>query len=87
MDISEKIMDGRIFFSIVMIYDYLEVVRLFFLKGVDEYIVDNDGWNVLYIVSYYGYVIIFELLLEFGVEVDCMIRDNLIFFFFVVKSG
>lgn len=87
MDISEKIMDGRIFFSIVMIYDYLEVVRLFFLKGVDEYIVDNDGWNVLYIVSYYGYVIIFELLLEFGVEVDCMIRDNLILFFFVVKSG
>lgn len=87
MDISEKIMDGRIFFSIVMIYDYLEVVRLFFLMGVDEYIVDNDGWNVLYIVSYYGYVIIFELLLEFGVEVDCMIRDNLIFFFFVVKSG
>lgn len=56
-------------------------------KGVDEYVVDDEGWNVLYIVSYYGYVIIFELFLEFGVGVDCWIKENLIFLFFVVKSG
>lgn len=40
--------DGLVFLYIVFCYSYLELVSFFLMYGVDMYVVDKNGWNVLY---------------------------------------
>lgn len=47
-----------VFIYIVVWYGNLDIVRYFFFLGVNVYLVDEEGWIVLYWVSVGGYVIV-----------------------------
>lgn len=53
--------DGLVFFYIVFCYSYLELVNFLFIYGVDIYVVDKNGWNVLYYLVKDGIVVVVDV--------------------------
>lgn len=77
---------GKIFFLVVVVVNQFLIVEDLLNLGVEFNVIDYQGCLVLYVVVIYGFLGVFLVVFNFGVQVDLEVRDfeGFILFYMVI---
>lgn len=71
----------------VVLNGKLQIVKYFFEKGVDLFLEDNNGWNLLYFVLEGGDFEVIDLFLNYVFNVELRIVVGITSLMIVIRNG